>query len=296
MPTTRSVGQPPSARRSSAPQLFVGLGVPAADADRVAATLVESDLKGVHSHGANLMSLYVTRIRSGHIKPVTEVTVVGDHGSSVMLDGGLGLGQISGIRPPTCRSTRPRSSGWPPSRCASSPTSGRSGYYTNRAAEQGLHQLGGPERPGLRAALRRGHRPVLHQPLLLRLPGRRGGPGGLRHRHHRGGRQQDPPGQEAGRQGDPGRLGERRPRAARRPTPRPPPSTTSSGSAGTRATASPSSSRSWPACWPTAASGGPSTPTSPVHGKDRVAKGALFLAIDPASFPGGRSSASAWTS
>ena len=26
---------------------------------------------------------------------------------------------------------------------------------------------------------------------------------------------------------------------------------------------------------------------SPVHGKDRVAKGALFLAIDPARFPGG---------
>ena len=34
---------------------------------------------------------------------------------------------------------------------------------------------------------------------------------------------------------------------------------------------------------------------SPVHGKDRVAKGALFLAIDPERFPGGDLFGGAWT-
>ena len=66
----------------------------------------------MHSHGANLMSLYVNRIRAGHIKPVTEVTVVADNGSTVLLDGGLGLGQIAASKPPTSRSSGPRSTGW----------------------------------------------------------------------------------------------------------------------------------------------------------------------------------------
>ncbi len=102
-------------------QLLVALGVPEPDADLVAGTLVEADLRGVHSHGANLMSLYVNRIRAGHIKPVTEVTVVADNGSTVMLDGGLGLGQIVGIRAADLSVERARNSGWPWCRSGNSP-------------------------------------------------------------------------------------------------------------------------------------------------------------------------------
>jgi LDH2 family malate/lactate/ureidoglycolate dehydrogenase len=122
-------------------RLFVGLGVPPVDAEQVAGTLVDSDLRGVHSHGANLMSLYATRIRSGHIKPVTEVTVVGESGSSVQLDGGLGLGQISGIRATDLSVERAKEFGMSAVSVRELTHLGALGYYTRRAAEQGFISL-----------------------------------------------------------------------------------------------------------------------------------------------------------
>ena len=43
------------------------------------------------------MALYYGRVRSGHLRPVTEVTTLDDQGSTVRLDGGLGFGQIAGV-------------------------------------------------------------------------------------------------------------------------------------------------------------------------------------------------------
>jgi LDH2 family malate/lactate/ureidoglycolate dehydrogenase len=122
-------------------RLFTAMGVPEGDADLVAATLVESDLRGVHSHGANLMSLYFNRIRAGHIKPISEVTVVGDEGSSAQLDGGLGLGQISGIRATDLSVAKAKEYGMSAVSVRELTHLGALGYYTNRAAEQGFISL-----------------------------------------------------------------------------------------------------------------------------------------------------------
>ncbi len=75
-----------------------GLGVPAARAATVADLLVEADLRGVDSHGSHLMALYVSRIRSGHLRPDAEVTVLADDGATVRLDAGLGFGQVAGLQ------------------------------------------------------------------------------------------------------------------------------------------------------------------------------------------------------
>ncbi len=77
--------------------LLEALGTPADKADLVAGLLVEADLRGVDSHGAHLMALYVSRIRSGHLVPAAEPTVIADHGAAVHLDAGLGLGQVAGM-------------------------------------------------------------------------------------------------------------------------------------------------------------------------------------------------------
>jgi LDH2 family malate/lactate/ureidoglycolate dehydrogenase len=122
-------------------RLLVALGVPEPDADQVAGTLVEADLRGVHSHGANLMSLYVNRIRAGHIEPVTEVTVVADNGSTVMLDGGLGLGQIVGIRAADLSVERAREFGLAAVSVRELTHLGALGFYTHRAAVQGVISL-----------------------------------------------------------------------------------------------------------------------------------------------------------
>ena len=77
--------------------LLGGLGVPAAQAATIADNLVEADLRGVDSHGSHLMALYTGRVRSGHLRPDTVVTTVADRGSTVLLDGGIGFGQVAGV-------------------------------------------------------------------------------------------------------------------------------------------------------------------------------------------------------
>jgi LDH2 family malate/lactate/ureidoglycolate dehydrogenase len=121
--------------------LLTALGVPELDAEQVADNLVDADLRGVHSHGANLMSLYVNRIRSGHIKPESTVTVVGDNGSSVLLDGGLGLGQICGVRATDLSVARAKEYGLAAVSVRELTHLGALGYYTLRAAEQGCISL-----------------------------------------------------------------------------------------------------------------------------------------------------------
>ena len=72
--------------------------VPAPDAAVVADNLVEADLRGVDSHGIHLLALYAARLREGHLRADAKVTVLRDDGATVHLDGGLGRGQVAGLR------------------------------------------------------------------------------------------------------------------------------------------------------------------------------------------------------
>ncbi|MEX0665127.1 MAG: Ldh family oxidoreductase [Acidimicrobiia bacterium] len=77
--------------------MLAALGVPGDQAAVVADNLVEADLRGIDSHGSHLMALYFGRVRSGHLRPVTKVTTLDDQGATVRLDGGLGFGQVAGV-------------------------------------------------------------------------------------------------------------------------------------------------------------------------------------------------------
>ncbi len=69
-------------------------GVPAIDADVVAKSLVDADLRGVNSHGVVRLSVYLKRLANGVIKSRPSMTVVKETGSTAVLDGGYGLGQV----------------------------------------------------------------------------------------------------------------------------------------------------------------------------------------------------------
>jgi len=77
--------------------ILAGLGASREYADTVATLLVEADLRGVDSHGAHLMALYAGRVRSGHIDPAAKPRIVADEGPTLVLDAGLGFGQIAGL-------------------------------------------------------------------------------------------------------------------------------------------------------------------------------------------------------
>lgn len=117
--------------------VLVGHGVPEADAATVADNLVEADLRGVDSHGCHLLTLYVDRLVSGHLRPTTDVTVVRDEGSTVHLDGGLGFGQVAGLAAVDLAVERALEHGTAAVAVRESTHLGALAYYTQRAAERG---------------------------------------------------------------------------------------------------------------------------------------------------------------
>ena len=72
------------------------VGAAREDAEVVADSLVDSDLRGVDTHGipARLPN-YIQRVRGGGIVPDATVETIADHGAIVTLDAGDGFGQVA---------------------------------------------------------------------------------------------------------------------------------------------------------------------------------------------------------
>ena len=135
--TEATVAIPASSLRATIGGILRGLGVAPGDAETVADLLVEADLRGVESHGAHLVALYVSRVRSGHLKPTTVVTTVRDDGSTVLLDGGLGFGQVAGLHAMDLAIERSGEHGIAAIAVRESTHLGALGAFTMRAAEAG---------------------------------------------------------------------------------------------------------------------------------------------------------------
>ena len=89
----------PQANRTSAPELrefceraLERAGMRGADAAITAQSLVAADLRGVHSHGALRVGVYVDRLRAGSIDPRAELQIVRDGGGVVAADAQAGPG------------------------------------------------------------------------------------------------------------------------------------------------------------------------------------------------------------
>jgi LDH2 family malate/lactate/ureidoglycolate dehydrogenase len=117
--------------------LLGALGTPGDKADLVAELLVEADLRGVDSHGAHLMALYVSRIQSGHLSPASDPTVIADDGATVHLDAGLGLGQVAGMAAVALATERAAMHGSAVIAVCDATHLGALGAYTGRVAAAG---------------------------------------------------------------------------------------------------------------------------------------------------------------
>jgi LDH2 family malate/lactate/ureidoglycolate dehydrogenase len=84
----------PDRLRDFVSRIYRSEGVPAADADFVADTLVQADLWGHQSHGVLRVGWYYARLRSGAMKPVTAPETVVDGGAVAVVDGRDGIGQV----------------------------------------------------------------------------------------------------------------------------------------------------------------------------------------------------------
>lgn len=132
-----TVHLPADTLRSYVSRIFQGHRMPAADADLVADNLIEADLRGVESHGVNLVKLYCDRIDSGLMMAETKITVEREDDTTALLHGGLGLGQVAGMYAINMGVDKAKQHGVAAIGMRESTHLGALAYYTSRAAERG---------------------------------------------------------------------------------------------------------------------------------------------------------------
>ena len=74
------------------------LGLAGADAHLVAETLVESNLRGVDSHGVVRLPHYAARLRNGTVKARPRISVQRTGASIAVVEGDRGMGQLVAVR------------------------------------------------------------------------------------------------------------------------------------------------------------------------------------------------------
>src|SRR3954471_10847388 len=79
--------------RQFAGQILEGAGVPRDKAEVTAACLIASNLRGVDSHGMQLLPFYIDQLLAGEMDPHTDGRVISEAGSCLHFDGQNGIGQ-----------------------------------------------------------------------------------------------------------------------------------------------------------------------------------------------------------
>jgi LDH2 family malate/lactate/ureidoglycolate dehydrogenase len=128
--------------------VFRAVGVPAGDAAVTTDNLIESNLRGVDSHGiTRVLVPYIRRIQKGLVQPVTQVTVMRERPATALLDGGGGLGQVVASRAMRLAIEKARATGAAWVSIRNSNHFGAAGYYASMALDEemvGMVATNGP--------------------------------------------------------------------------------------------------------------------------------------------------------
>ncbi|HXX36866.1 MAG TPA: Ldh family oxidoreductase [bacterium] len=117
---------------------FQRVGVPAPDADLVADTLIEADLRGVHSHGVMRLPSYIRRLQAGIVRPETTLSVIREGPAFAEVDGHDGLGQVVSVRAMDLAIDKAQAAGVGFVGVRRSTHFGAAAYYVLRACTQGM--------------------------------------------------------------------------------------------------------------------------------------------------------------
>ena len=125
--------------------LFQAIGVPEADARVCADVLIQSDRRGIDSHGiGRLKPIYYDRIVNQKIQqPVTEFEIVRDKAATAVVDGHHGMGMVIAKRCMDMAIEKARTYGIGMVVARNSTHYGFAGYYPMMATDQGMIGLTG---------------------------------------------------------------------------------------------------------------------------------------------------------
>ncbi len=118
---------------------FVGVGVPRADAEICADVLMESDKRGIESHGCNRFKpIYIDRIKAGIQNPVTNFEIIKETPTTAVVDGHDGMGQVIGYKAMSLAIAKAKKYGMGMVAVRNSCHYGIAGYYPSMAIKEGM--------------------------------------------------------------------------------------------------------------------------------------------------------------
>ncbi len=117
---------------------FVGYGIPRDDAEICADVLLESDKRGIESHGVNRFKpIYLDRIRDGIQNPVTNFEIIRETPTTAVVDGHDGMGQVIGYKAMKMAIAKAKEYGMGMVVVRNSCHYGIAGYYPSMACKEG---------------------------------------------------------------------------------------------------------------------------------------------------------------
>lgn len=119
--------------------VFKVYGVPEKDAEICADVLLESDRRGIESHGCNRFKpIYIDRIVKGTLLPETKLEIIKETPTTVVMDAHDGMGMVAAHAMMEMLIRKAKENGMAGGAIRNSTHYGIAGYWTDMAAKEGL--------------------------------------------------------------------------------------------------------------------------------------------------------------
>ena len=123
---------------------FVAYGVPKEDAKICTDVLLESDRRGIESHGCNRFKpIYLDRIDQGILYPTTQYEVVKETPTTLVVDAHDGMGMVASYKAMKTIIEKAKKNGMAMAAIRNSSHYGIAGYWTSMAVNEGLIGISG---------------------------------------------------------------------------------------------------------------------------------------------------------
>jgi LDH2 family malate/lactate/ureidoglycolate dehydrogenase len=113
-------------------------GVPSEDASTCAQVIIESDIRGIESHGIGRLKYYYLRIKSGQHQVITNFEVVKESPTTALVDGHHGMGMVIGKQAMSLAIRKAKEFGMGSVAVRNSTHFGIAGYYPTMAVDEGM--------------------------------------------------------------------------------------------------------------------------------------------------------------
>lgn len=119
--------------------VFKAYGVPEEDAKICTDVLLESDRRGIESHGCNRFKpIYLDRIKNGTLLPVTNIEIVKDTPTTVVMNANDGMGMVASYRMMEMLIEKAKTYGMAGGTIYNSTHYGIAGYWSTMAEKAGM--------------------------------------------------------------------------------------------------------------------------------------------------------------